>query len=1206
MIKKIGKITAVCLIALICCAAVFACKDKEKEKPIDPEPGPSITAELTLNKSKLDVLLGDTVKLEASYNEITGATLEYESSDASVASVSSDGTVSAMKQGEATVTAKYAGETATCKVTVTTGGFEPSLHFEENIGGEITALRSDSVNLGTYVLFNEKEFGDAKLTYEYTNKELGEVDSDGLFTPVKTGKTTITIKANWRGLTNVLMEKSVSVTVKSGTIITVNNGGGNDLTLYTVASHGDKNDYATQMPFVVNVTEDDGETPVTGISVSVVQGSDLLDYDGTNKKIIAKGKYGTAKIAVSGNDELHGEIYREFGVEILRPVAESEYSGNLCASDGSLSISAVSEIFGRDTVMIDAESDTAELSVTGGKINGFTQTENVAPQEQNITVYDETVGYEITVKVYAGIIRTSDDFSKLISAPDTVDQSDNTNVNTLTGYYILENDIDMSGITLAVQGKNITSQNWDHFANVGFRGIFDGQGHTIKNFAPPMCGIFGTVGKGAVIKNIAFTGLAPRGYGRAALAGYICGATLDNLYFSGIVPETGCTALVASNVDSASVIKNCVFEATEYKGVANNAHGVIGYMLEGRWTDNEKPTDLSGWKDSFIIGGSPAVYMYASSYSYTVDGAYIDGKASTKADSMTYMNIGGIKRYTTRDKFLQDYAANASALSGFDARFWNTDCGIPVWGKDTKMSVIRIDGKTAGDSVNIAPSANNCEVSVIGAGAGALSCTVSLVSGSSVSVTDNKLSALEIGNSVIKVSYTYDGQLVEKNITVSVTLSADDAEDKTNLKYDFDISKGTFTTEQLNAIFGNGNATITHAMLGSDMLTVGQGGKLEGITVGNTTSEKTLVLATAEKTVAIKIVPWTKIFMTADDLFYYNGTRYSSYFDTSGGRFESVTIGGTSYKVMKGSYLVGEDIDLTNDDRIMKSYSFVGGSNYNTAEAGQVGFVGTFDGGGHTIIGMTVSRGGIFDIIGNAIIRNLALKNVKFEQAGSNFDYACILGRMICGTSTSAHASIRNVYISVANAQVPVADAKFSSVKYSNSSIVAGQVSQFATFDNFIVDLSALGDINVIGRGVFASGAGNYDSNVEKLFGNMKNSFVISKAPIVLNYGGDNANGRYVVVHDAYNKRNVDYSEKEFYWEYGTSQKDSNGSDYGIIFVDKTKNAGIFGSASDSLYRFESSDEMKTYIADNEISLDDFDGKYWDTTSGAPVWKTAA
>lgn len=72
---------------------------------------------LTLNKTSIEIKEGSTETITATYKERT-VTPKYKSSDTSIATVDSSGTVKGIKKGNATITATYNGKKATAKVTV--------------------------------------------------------------------------------------------------------------------------------------------------------------------------------------------------------------------------------------------------------------------------------------------------------------------------------------------------------------------------------------------------------------------------------------------------------------------------------------------------------------------------------------------------------------------------------------------------------------------------------------------------------------------------------------------------------------------------------------------------------------------------------------------------------------------------------------------------------------------------------------------------------------------------------------------------------------------------------------------------------------------------------------------------------------------------------------------------------------------------------
>ncbi len=135
-------------------------------------------------------------------------------------------------------------------------------------------------------------------------------------------------------------------------------------------------------------------------------------------------------------------------------------------------------------------------------------------------------------------------------------EQENTVNGITTGNYMLMNDIDAAEDTTEWLSLANYQQTKDTNGLKGFNGIFDGNGHTISNLTPVSkaggsannVAPFGTIMKGGIVRNLAFTGL-----------------TLNNTIAGGI-----------ANMNFGT-IENCYVEATftAFHGGAGNASGGI-------------------------------------------------------------------------------------------------------------------------------------------------------------------------------------------------------------------------------------------------------------------------------------------------------------------------------------------------------------------------------------------------------------------------------------------------------------------------------------------------------------------------------------------------------------------------------------------------------------------------------------------------------
>ena len=157
--------------------------------------------------------------------------------------------------------------------------------------------------------------------------------------------------------------------------------------------------------------------------------------------------------------------------------------------------------------------------------------------------------------------------------------------NNLSGKYVLENDITLSGDEWTPIGTS------DH----PFTGKLDGQGHTIigltvgngvQNQTNNNKAFFGFT-NGATVTNIAFTSAVVKGYEQAAIVvAQAPSSTLSNIYVSGVVTGRDHVGTIAGDArsklgttDKPTTITNCVSTAaalsTEHQG-----GGIAG------WTNN--------------------------------------------------------------------------------------------------------------------------------------------------------------------------------------------------------------------------------------------------------------------------------------------------------------------------------------------------------------------------------------------------------------------------------------------------------------------------------------------------------------------------------------------------------------------------------------------------------------------------------------------
>ena len=152
----------------------------------------SISVEsIELDRETLALTRGETGKLTATVtpDNADDKTVLWSSSNASVATVDGNGTVTAVSKGTATITAQAGGKTATCAVTVNPIPVE-------NVTLNVTTLKlAPNMTKTLTATVNPDDADDKTVTWSSSNPSVATVSNDGMVTAVKVGAATITAQA---------------------------------------------------------------------------------------------------------------------------------------------------------------------------------------------------------------------------------------------------------------------------------------------------------------------------------------------------------------------------------------------------------------------------------------------------------------------------------------------------------------------------------------------------------------------------------------------------------------------------------------------------------------------------------------------------------------------------------------------------------------------------------------------------------------------------------------------------------------------------------------------------------------------------------------------------------------------------------------------------------------------------------------------------
>ncbi len=979
-LKKSIVITLV--LALVSLFAVVGCSPKPGPDPEPtPEPAPAPAATITLDKVKAELDVYDTLVLTATKAN-TDAEIVWSTSNASVATVA-DGTVTAVAEGSVTITATAGEASATCEVTVTNSHTAPVMRIERD---SVAVARGGSYELAVTTLWKGEPIGEP-VEYVWTVGEDQPTDvasventaNGAVIKGLKYGETEFYVTANVRG-TELIKKVSVKV---CNLDISFEVGG-------LTPSAG---------AYVANVALVDTETDRTTLDIDVkVYDKGVLVEDAaiewTNSDDTKATIAGNIVTAVAEGQTLLIGRYSDNDIKVMVNVYRPEISlaEKITVETATGSFSVESDLAGSITGARLGGKEIAS-SVEGKTINlnaaNLPKTVDGMGEQQLIVDTDKAI-YLADATVYTKVLRTADDVMAWNEYAYAADPA-----NTYWGgYFVLANDIDMTGKNYigkfyylnmfygAVPDAPSKEYEWTvrpQFSGItfrdgktgGFRGVFDGQGHTIKNLTISQGNdsFAGQIAEGGVFRNVVFTGAKITtnwGAGLVSVGGI---GTIENVYaeITEMQPGNG-------NAD-----KNGVFYAQDSMSGAkvNNCIAVFNCTTP---TDPSRFTGLGSYHLGYgILNG---VYGIGLDPSLAIREISAAGAGDTYGG---YANYGAL------------YASGID-FSEWENDFWRVVNGVP-YPKSLALpaaatptatidenigagTTVEVKGMSANEVIRLSDEAKTLGITVNG---NAIEVPASVPKGTSFTFTVYnlfdaekfvELTATVVESKTVAINGKTDVVIEDgETFTVNFGDQKDEVEGEVSVAT---IDGKTFTT----ATYADGVLTLDTATLkslyGEKYMSVvfnkKNGAVIEKVTVVEITLDVT-----------------TMVIRTEADL----------------NRFLTVAQENKIGASWVGIYKLANDITCTGD------YAGVTGSGDTRGEIGTAaGFNGTFDGQGHTIYNINIvgTQTGFASHLGqHGVIKNVAFVNARNRGAG--------------GFITSIQAgTIENVYIQLAeNFDVSVA-----------------------------------------------------------------------------------------------------------------------------------------------------------------------------------------
>ena len=340
MVNSNGKVTAISVGSAI---ITVTTEDGGKKATCSVSVNPIPVTGVSLNKTSMTLLIGGTEKLTAtvSPSNATNKNVTWSSSNTNIATVDSNGNVSAISVGTAIITVKTedGGKMATCSVTVNpisvTGVSldQTSLTLTEGDTKTLTATVSPS------------NATDKSVTWSSSNTSVATVSSSGLVTAKSAGSATITVttKDGSKTATCKVTVKSKSVPV---TGITLNK------TTMSLAVGDSEYLYATVTPS--NATDKTVSWKSSNTSIATVSSSGYVTAKSVGNAIITATTSDGAKTATCSVTVIPVSVT---GVSL------DKYSLSLYENDSETLIATVSPSNATNKTVIWSSSNSAVATV---------------------------------------------------------------------------------------------------------------------------------------------------------------------------------------------------------------------------------------------------------------------------------------------------------------------------------------------------------------------------------------------------------------------------------------------------------------------------------------------------------------------------------------------------------------------------------------------------------------------------------------------------------------------------------------------------------------------------------------------------------------------------------------------------------------------------------------------------------------------------
>ena len=660
------------------------------------------------------------------------------------------------------------------------------------------------------------------------------------------------------------------------------------------------------------------------------------------------------------------------------------------------------QLWGEQTgkTITDLRYGSAAASASIVNDSAYVWTDVPAGEDRVFYAVSDNVAYEFTALVVSRQIGSAEEFMDWRKSNVWSGQSENgarvkytygkDEYILLTSSFTIEEEL-MQRVYLEASFDNV-------YTDIGFLGVFDGNGYTITAEKAALSGLFGDIGEGAVIKNlgvvarlsdttsasdIGVTAVRP-----AALANRAYGVTLENCYFDVTcgtnVNHSGLLFATAAEI----TIENCVIIGTPGNGTRAATSALVTSWVPNNYynsiyCENVVAISRNASNQAFAHNGNNSTF--------TAEVTVIDGSAAG-FDITTYELTG-------------------FDASGFDTEYFFVEEGyIPQWNKTAAdfKPVLALSENSIEVTTETDADGNTAQLGYTFTYRGTVltpeKVEWSLTAGDTfASVSDaGVVTGIAEGTAEITLTVTYDEQEYTATATVDVTMPVQDAElteDVVFLKSVTDLASSLTAediwgaaTDKTIADIRCGSAAASASILSEGVLdwTDVSLGENEFYVIGSDNM--------AYKFTAILV---TKTIGSAEEFMDWRKSNVWSGQSENGARVK-YTYGKDEYILLTSSFTIEEELM----QRVYLEASF---DNVYT----DIGFLGVFDGNGYTITAEKAALSGLFGDIGEgAVIKNLGVV-ARLSDTTSASDIGVTAVRPAALANRAYGVTLENCYFDV-------------------------------------------------------------------------------------------------------------------------------------------------------------------------------------------------